>query len=417
MVRYGFHGAGVTMLNNCLTMKNYLKAALLVFLATILGSCQFSQLQLPGQSKLGGQQAGSKVAGPLAPATGEVIGNGPVRVALLLPLSAPGNAGTVGKELANAAKLAMKDFGQNTIQLVIKNTAGQAAGAQESATAAIREGSTVVLGPLISGSVSAASAVTLPANIPLVAFSSDPRRARRGVYLMSFSPQADIKRAINYAVSQGKTSFAALLPKGAYGVLAEASMKQTLSGNGGQLVSLQKYDHSNDSIQAAATAIAGSTAGATTIYIPDGGKVPSALIAALKRSGVNVGSKMVLGSGQWESTNLADPSLNGAYYPGRDKRQYANFASRYKATYGAQPSSTAGLAYDAVSMVAGLARHNGRNAFSFANIESRNGYSGVTGIFRFESSGKADRGLVIYQVQNNKAKITSQAPSTFGPGS
>ena len=311
----------------------------------------------------------------------------------------------------------MEDFGQNSIQLVIKNTEGQAANAQGVASQAIREGASVILGPLFSGSVSAASSVTIPANRSLIAFSSDPRRARRGVYLMSFSPQADIKRTLTFAISQGNTKFVSLLPAGSYGSLVELTMKDIFSKNGARLLALQKYDRSNLSIETAVTAIAAAASEATVIYIPDGGKVPSAIVQALRRAGVNTGAKMILGSGQWESTNLADRNLNRAIYAGRDKRQFAQFAERYKAAYGAQPSSTAGLAYDAVSMVAGLARRQVADAFSFANIESRNGYSGVNGIFRFDRTGKADRGLAIYQVQGGKAVVVSQAPTTFGPGS
>ena len=251
----------------------------------------------------------------------------------------------------------------------------------------------------------------------MVAFSSDPRRARRGVYLMSFSPQADIRRSINFAISQGKTNFAVLLPNGAYGTLVENTLRKVLNQNRAQLTVLQKYDHSNVSIEVAVQGIAEAAKGVDVIYIPDGGKVPGAILSELNKQGVNTAAKMVLGSGQWESTNLSPPVLNRAIFTGRDKSQFPTFAARYKAAYGAAPSSTAGLAYDAVSMVAGLARRGGSKPFGFANIESRNGYSGVNGIFRFQSNGKADRGLAIYQVQSGKAQIVSRAPTTFGPGS
>jgi len=392
----------------------FTRALVLAAFAFALSACQGVQLGLPGQGQFNNPPV---VAKKLPPATGQIIGTGRIRVALLLPLTAPGNAGLIGKELTNAARMAMQDFGQNTIQLVIKNTEGQAANAQLAASEAIREGASVILGPLFSGSVSAASSVTLPSNISMIAFSSDPLRARRGVYLMSFSPQADIRRSLQYAISQGNTRFVSLLPTGAYGTLVETTMKEVLSRSGGELIELQKYDRSNAAIEAAVQAIAVAATSATVIYIPDGGKVPSAIIQALNRAGVNTASKMILGSGQWESTNLADQNLNRAIYAGRDKRQFARFSERYNAAYGAMPSSTAGLAYDAVSMVAGLARRGDVNAFSFANIESRNGYSGVNGIFRFDNTGKADRGLAIYQIQNGKAEVLLQAPTTFGPAS
>lgn len=400
-----------------LSRNSFAIPASLLLASLVLASCQGVQWGMPGQGGLGSGSAGKPVLTSLPTARGEIIGNGAVRVALLLPLTAPGNAGKVGKELSNAAKLAMQDFGQNTLQLVIKDTVGQAADAQGVATEAIQERASLILGPLFSGSVSAVSSVALPAKKTVVAFSSDSRRGRRGVYLMSFSPRADIKRTLNYAISRGNNSFVALLPNGAYGALAERTMKETLAAGGGRLVSMAKYDHTDQSIAEAANQIALSINDATAIYIPDGGNVPLALISALKRAGVKTNSKMLLGSGQWESTNLAEPILNSAYFGGRDKRQFAGFAARYKAAYGVAPSSTAGLAYDAVSMAAGLARSQGNRAFDYPRIESRNGFSGVNGIFRFSSNGNAERGLVVYQVQNGQAKVVSQAPSTFVRGS
>ncbi len=393
------------------------RAAFLALITMSAVSCQGVQLGLPGQGLSGGEVANKPPVAALPAAKGQIVGNGPVRVALLLPLTAPGNAGKVGNELANAAKLAMQDFGQNTLQLVIKDTAGQAADAQSRASDAIQERSSLILGPLFSGSVSAVSSVALPSKTTMVAFSSDPRRARRGVYLMSFSPRADVRRALTYGISQGKTTFVALLPKGAYGDLVEATMKETLSRQGGRLVAMAKYDHSGQSIVEAARSVSVAINDAAAIYIPDGGQVPTAMMAALRQAGANTSGKMLLGSGQWETTDLSNRLIAGAYFSGRDKRQFANFAARYKSAYGASPTSTAGLAYDAVSMAAGLARSRGARAYDYANMESRNGFSGVSGIFRFGSSGNAERGLVVYQVQNGRAQVVSQAPSTFNGGS
>ncbi len=411
----GFLGeTAIAMKSDKSILRESVTTFVVIVIGLILTSCQTGQFNLSGQNPV---NSSTPVAKRLTPASGEVIGNGAIRIAMLLPLTAPGNAGKVGNQLANAAKLAMRDFGQNTLQLVIKNTAGQAANSQQMASEAMREGASAILGPLFSGSVSAASAVTLPANTPIIAFSSDPRRARRGVYLMSFSPKADIARMLNYAISRGNSRFVVMLPNGAYGTLAETTIKEVLGKSSAQVVSLAKYDHTGESIEASARSIVVASAGATAVYVPDGGQVPLAVLMALKRAGVKTQSKMVLGSGQWETTPLGDPILTGAYFPGRDKRKFANFSSNYKAAYGEHPSSMAGLAYDAVSMAADLVRSYGRDAFKHKNIESRNGYSGVNGIFRFRPDGNSERGLAIYQVQAGRAEIVSQAPSTFGSGS
>ena len=60
-------------------------------------------------------------------ASGEVIGSGSVRVALLVPRSATGNAGSIGQAFRNAAHLAMQDFPGAGIQLVVYDTGGTSA--------------------------------------------------------------------------------------------------------------------------------------------------------------------------------------------------------------------------------------------------------------------------------------------------
>ncbi len=79
---------------------------------------------------------------------------------MLLPRGAPGNAASVAEELRRGAIMALNEFGQNRLQLVIKDTQGQAAGAQAAANEAMLEGSAAVLGPVFAANVGAASAIT-----------------------------------------------------------------------------------------------------------------------------------------------------------------------------------------------------------------------------------------------------------------
>lgn len=86
-----------------------------------LSACQSANLGLGNLPNENGERVLS--ANP----KGEVYGQGKVRVALLLPKSAAGNAAKVAQEIRNGALLAMSDFGNDILQLVIKDTAGQAA--------------------------------------------------------------------------------------------------------------------------------------------------------------------------------------------------------------------------------------------------------------------------------------------------
>lgn len=343
---------------------------------------------------------------------GEVFGQGSVRVSLLVPKSAPGNAASIANEIRNGALLALQDFGQNSLQLVIKDTSGQAASAQAAASEAVSEGSSAIIGPLFSGSVSAASGVTQPAGRTMIAFSNDTSVARRGVYLLSYTQQADTRRMLNYALSLGKRNVYAFLPNNAVGTLQEGVLREVV-GQVGATLQIAKYERSAEGIETAVRAAAVPISSADAIYIPEGGQIPGAVLGSLKRSGVDLTNKTILGSGQWESVKFGAPELEGALYTGRDVTNFNAFASRYQTTYNAQPGVFAALGYDAITLTASLVRSKSTAAFQPASIEDRRGFAGINGIFRFKSDGTAERGLAVYKVQGGAGRLESPAPTSF----
>src|SRR5439155_15014673 len=59
------------------------------------------------------------------------VGNGQVKVGLILPLSAAGNAGVAAQSMKNAAEMALAEFQNPNIQLLIKDDGGSPQGAQQ----------------------------------------------------------------------------------------------------------------------------------------------------------------------------------------------------------------------------------------------------------------------------------------------
>ena len=87
------------------------------------------------------------------------VGAGQVKVALILPLSAQGNAATTAQSMRNAAEMALAEFNNPDIQLLVKDDGGTGSGAQQAAEQALAEGAEIILGPLFAQSVSAAGQV------------------------------------------------------------------------------------------------------------------------------------------------------------------------------------------------------------------------------------------------------------------
>ena len=81
------------------------------------------------------------------------------RVALILPLSAGGNAGVAALSMKNAAEMALAEFKNPNIQLLVKDDGGTPQGAQQAAQQALDEGAEIIIGPLFAQSVGAVGAV------------------------------------------------------------------------------------------------------------------------------------------------------------------------------------------------------------------------------------------------------------------
>ena len=118
-------------------------------------------------------------AGP--PQSGTEIGGGQYKVALILPLSAGGNAGMAAQSMKNAAEMALAEFSNPDIQLLVKDDAGNPQMARMVAGQAMDEGAQIILGPLFAQSVQAAGAAARPRNVPVIGFSTDASVAARGV--------------------------------------------------------------------------------------------------------------------------------------------------------------------------------------------------------------------------------------------
>src|ERR1700749_4049145 len=94
-----------------------------------------------------------------APQAGSEIGTGGVRVALILPLSAGGNAGTVALSMKNAGEMALAEFNRPNVQLLVEDERGHSGGAQQAAQQALSEGAEIIVGPLFAHSVGTVGAV------------------------------------------------------------------------------------------------------------------------------------------------------------------------------------------------------------------------------------------------------------------
>jgi branched-chain amino acid transport system substrate-binding protein len=356
---------------------------------------------------------GAPVQPSTAPQQPAVVGAGRIKVGLILPLSAGGNAGIAAQSMKNAAEMALAEFNNPDIQLLAKDDAGTTAGAQAATQQALAEGAEIVLGPLFAQSVAAAGQVARQSGRPVIAFSTDTSVAARGIYLLSFLPESDVERIVGHAANAGKRSFIAMVPDNAYGTVVEAAFNQAVARRGGRIVALQRYPLDKSARQAAVSAVAQAAATADALFIPDGSDAAD-LVEALAANRVNVKRLQLLGSGLWADPSLSSaPSLEGAWYPAPDPAGYRNFVARYRTRFNQDPVPTATLAYDGVALVSALAKTHGAQRFSEETLTAASGFAGVEGVFRFRSDGSNERGLAVMRVTSSGGQPIAPAPRSF----
>ncbi len=344
-----------------------------------------------------------------------MAGRDPIRVAMLLPLSAAAkDAQNVAQSLLDAAQLAIFDASNPNLLLIPKDTQGTESGAKAAAEQAIEEGAEIILGPLFSTSVAAVTPVAASYGVPVVAFSTDRDVSRPGVYLLSFLPEYEVERITQYAVVNGYSRFAAMIPQTAYGQRVLDAYEQSVTGSAAFLTSTEQYYQSVDAMFEPARRLAAIN-DFDAVLLPEGGTNLRGLAPLLPYFDVDPRQVKFLGTGLWDDPTLGrEPSLVGGWFAAPPPRARTAFSERFESAFGRKPPRIASLGYDSVGLAAALAGQlDATDRFSEAALTNPNGFTGVDGIFRFLPDGSTERGLAVIEVTANGFRVIDEAPNTF----
>ena len=334
----------------------------------------------------------------------------PARVALLLPLSSPSaETRALAEALERAAELAVFDSKRSDILLMPRDDGGTPEKAAAAAAKAISDGAEIIIGPLFAQSVTAVAPVARAGKVPVIGLSSDRSVGGNGVYLLSFQPETEVNRIVSYAARTGHNSFAALVPKNAYGDKVAASFRDSVSRAGARVAGVQSFEEKPEAVTVPARAVTQS--GADAILVGEGGGMLQAIGPAL---GAAAKTTKLLGTGLWDDASVSrEPTLVNGWFAAPMPAAFRGFSDKYRQAYNATPPRIATLTYDAVALVALLAGGRPYERFSAAALTDPKGFTGVDGIFRFRDDGSAERGLAVLQVTPNGFNVVDPAPRAF----
>ncbi len=394
---------------------------------------------------------------PVAPPAPEPLtarhmnGLAPVRVALLLPLSAEDDGiRHVAEGMRDAAELALFQMNRPDVLVIPKDTRGEPAQAARAAQEALMDGAEIVLGPLLAESVRAVAPLTQAQGVPVIAFSSDRDVAGNGVYLLSFQVEEEIRRVVSFATLNDITSFAALVPENPYGEKVVQALQTEILNGGSELRHLQPYNPFTDDFRDPVRSIAEygerrealaeqrtelasrqdeasrralarleetQTWGAVSyqaVLLPEGGTTLRSLAPMLPYFDIDNRVVRFLGTGLWDDPSLwSEPSLQGGWFAAPPPEGREGFQALFEQSFDARPPRLASLAYDAVTLAAALSSAPEGQRFAIDQLTTPGGFAGIDGLFRFRPDGTAERGLAVLQVTGGSVEVVSEAPMMF----
>jgi branched-chain amino acid transport system substrate-binding protein len=332
-----------------------------------------------------------------------------MKVGLLLPLSGPQAA--LGQSMLNAAQLALFDDQKAKIELLPRDTGSDPAQAATAYRQLADAGAAIVVGPVFAPQVAAVRTLVSQKQVPVLALSNDASVGGGGVYVMGFTPAAQITRIIAYACAQGRRNYAALLPTGGYGDAVNGAMQQAVRNCPQAKLAMRRYDAGTDQLarQLQETAITRTQIDALLLT-----EAPTTLASSVYPQILQGDQITLLGTALWAEPGALRqaPQLVGGYYAVPDGAARKRFVASYQTTYNATPPRLAGIVYDSVALAAALQQRGLKpDAKTLGNAS---GFSGLDGVFRLRANGAVERGLAVYQLTPNGAVLIEQAPAGFG---
>ena len=371
------------------------------------------------------------------------------RVGLLLPLTGP--AAARGRDLLDAASMALFDRADESFVLLPRDTRGTAVGARIAAQQVLAEGATLILGPLLASSVAAVAPEARQRGVPVVAFSNDRAVAGNGVFVLGFLPQDQVDRIVRFARSRGLSQFGIVAPQNQYGVAMVDALRIATRSAAGDVTDvtyyhpdgsdmpdviseLARYESRRQALERQRTALAARNddisrqalerlqerdtlgdVGFEAVLLPAGGDEVLQLAPLLAFYDIDPSRVKLLGTWLWDDPSLrTEPAMVGAWFAAPPPGKRDEFVGRFRTAYGRGPDRLATLGYDAVALAAILAQQvDAIEPFAEDALTAPNGFSGMDGIFRLRPNGVAERGLAVLEIGRDGLVVRDPAPDSF----
>jgi branched-chain amino acid transport system substrate-binding protein len=341
---------------------------------------------------------------------------GPLAAGLLVPLS--GKDAALGRDLLDAAQLALFDRPESDLLLLPRDAGATPDSARAAAREVLSAGAELLLGPLLSGAAAAVAPIARERGRLVLSFSNDGSIAASDLFVLGWRPEEQVERILRHALDQGWRRIGILAPADGYGSRAVEAWQRAVGGLGEPAAeAVGIYPASGDPAPAVRAFLDRHGRGAPgaappleAILIADGGLRLRQVAALLAFYDVDPATTRLLGTRLWadDPAVLRDPALRGARIAAPDPAAEAAFRRRFAAVYGREPQPLAVLGHDAV--VAAAAAGRGFPRPDLGALLDPRGHAGGLGPFRLRPDGLAEHALAILELTGEGLRLVEPAP-------
>ena len=397
---------------------------------------------------------------PLEPGTDKTA------IVALLPLT--GDNAAVGTALLNALSMALFDRLDPRIGLYPLNTASDPVVLERAMEKITDLKPVAIIGPLdgaltrqfvrqLDATLQTESepGETLPTETawqrPVVfSLTNDPRVAAADIYPFAISPETEVRHIIAHGTARGDRAFAALSPLGPYGDLINRSLGTALEESGAYLSQTERYARLADSLFDPVKVITqyDERKDALTnevrflrslrddmtdeiaadleqreeiekvpydaVLIPEGGALLKTLSPLFPFYEVDSEDVHFYGTGLMNDPSLVnEPTLIGSRFAAPDPALTNRFNARYEETFGTPAFPLLHAAYDAMALTLFHLGEDPKAGVDRAALLNRDGFTGLTGLYRLLPSGRMERSLAIIEITTEGLLVVSPALSSF----
>lgn len=359
-----------------------------------------------------------------------------IRAAMLIPLN--GTAKTIGTDMRHGAEQAIFSLDNDQIDLTFHDTSQ---GAERAMADALSQNVDVVIGPLFADDT--LQAHSRAASTPILSFSNDSTISGGDVWLVGQTPEQEIEMVLTQALktirpiaASGRPhlSLAILAQNNAYGTRLSShaidviqSYGQTEGQISAELLTLDEAVLADEKI------LRGAIKNLTKWVPPDEDasvdesvKPPEfdiVVIAGDARFSLQVAPVLnwydldpsvvqYLGPSTWDNPIiLQEPSLNGGWFAQLPSEKLKKFSPIWSDIHKRRASPYAIMAFDTVAVISTL-DHTSPQALR-ASLLRGSGFSGFSGMFRFNPDGSTSRQLEIRKITPNGYDVVQSAPVQF----